>query len=398
MTVSRNLILFALGNLLIWTVVFFFFAESIREDKLVFSEKFLLESMWEEYKEMYIEESSFRTVDRQANGITTSEGQSYTLLRAVWQDDKEVFDKSFQWTKDNIRRSDSNLFSWLFGELENGTYGVQDVNTASDANVDIALSLLFAYSRWNDDSYLNDARGIINDIWEQEVMVINGKPVLVANNVEKTINKQTVLVNPSYFSPYAFKIFAQVDPTHNWIALADSSYEILAKSITNLLDTEVGYLPPNWVEMDVTSGAILASNNPSLSTNFGYDALRIPLRIGLDYVWFKDERALAILTSLDFLQREWTDKKQIYASYTHDGRVVERSENLALYGGVLPYFAIIHPNLAEEIYYEKILSAHNLDTFRWHESQSYYASNIAWFGLAFYFNELPNLYALKQIN
>src|SRR5690606_5554171 len=69
-----------------------------------FSRKNMLQALWFNYKINYLEEDTFRSLDKQQGGITTSEGQSYTMLRAVWMDDKETFDRAWQWTKDNIQR------------------------------------------------------------------------------------------------------------------------------------------------------------------------------------------------------------------------------------------------------------------------------------------------------
>lgn len=192
---------------------------SVHKRMPVFSEQTMLESTWYHYKLDYLEPGTLRALDKQQNNITTSEGQSYTLLRAVWMDDKETFDAVWQWTKDNMQRSDDRLISWLFGERSDGSYGIlvgrNGHNTASDADVDIALALLFASARWHDSHHFGDAIVIIRDIWEYEVMDIKGRPYLLANNIEKTVDKPTALLNPSYFSPYAYRIFAEVDKDRN---------------------------------------------------------------------------------------------------------------------------------------------------------------------------------------
>ena len=62
----------------------------------------------------FVEQGTGRTLDPSQGGITTSEGQSYTMMRAVWSDDRATFDSSWQWTKDNLQRPD-RLLSWRFG-------------------------------------------------------------------------------------------------------------------------------------------------------------------------------------------------------------------------------------------------------------------------------------------
>ncbi len=53
------------------------------DQNIVFSDRTLLSGLWDNYKKIYWESESGRTLDKQQNDITTSEGQSYTMLRAV---------------------------------------------------------------------------------------------------------------------------------------------------------------------------------------------------------------------------------------------------------------------------------------------------------------------------
>src|SRR5258708_37361668 len=92
---------------------------------LLFSPTQVLNTTWDNYKRDNLETGTFRTLDKQRNYITTSEGQSYTMLRAVWQGDKQTFDKSWLWTKNNLQhKKDDALFAWLFGKQANGSYGI----------------------------------------------------------------------------------------------------------------------------------------------------------------------------------------------------------------------------------------------------------------------------------
>src|SRR5690606_28500903 len=80
-----------------------------------FSQYTLMNASWDRYKSKFINPDG-RVLDFSQNEITTSEGQSYAMLRAVWIDDKQTFDHVWQWTKDNLKREDNNLFGWKWGE------------------------------------------------------------------------------------------------------------------------------------------------------------------------------------------------------------------------------------------------------------------------------------------
>jgi endoglucanase len=371
-----------------------------RQEAVIFSPKPMLNGLWNTYKDEYIEKSTNRTLDKQQNNITTSEGQSYTMLRAVWQDDKSTFDATWKWTKENLQRPDDNLFAWLFGQKSDGTYGVLSDkggnNSASDADSDIAMALLFAYSRWQEPQYLDEAKKIISAMWEHEVITVADTPYLAANNLEQK-SESTIVINPSYFAPYAYRMFAEVDTEHPWLKLVDSSYDVLERSSIDKLDNaSSGGLPPDWVFLDKKTGKLVPPTYSGLTTNYSYDAMRIPWRLALDYRWYQEPRAKKIFDRFTVLEKEWSDKNVLYPTHTHDGGATTQGESPAMYGTSIAYFAVQNESTAKDIYDKKLRTLYNPDTFSWKGTLSYYDDNWTWFGLAYYHNELPNLYAERN--
>src|ERR1700687_4584582 len=124
-----------------------FYSNSKKSDvPLIFAPSQVLAATWIEYKNIYIEKNSYRTLDTSRENVTTSEGQSYSMLRAVWMDDKSTFDGVWGWTQKYLQHSDDHLFAWEWGLMRNGSYGIvteqSGQNSASDADTDIALSLV----------------------------------------------------------------------------------------------------------------------------------------------------------------------------------------------------------------------------------------------------------------
>ncbi len=395
-TLTRNIafILTAIGVVVVF-VGAYWGSDAVRIPR-VFSNSNVSLAVWDSYKRQYIDPTSGRTIDPSRSLGTTSEGQSYTMLRAVWLDDQATFDKSWMWTQSNLQRPEDRLFSWIYGRKSDGSLGVlteiNGQNSASDADTDIALALVFAYARWQDPQYLVDAKEIINGIWETEVVMIADKPYLVANNIEKTIDKDTVVVNPSYLSPYAYRIFAKVDPAHPWGMLVDSSYELIQASLTDPLDKETSAgIPPDWIQVHRTTGALSAMTSPDHTTNYGYDAMRTPWRIALDWKWNADPRAKALLDQMSFLGTQWQTEGIIYANHGHDGSIRSHYEAPALYGGSMGYFLVSDPQHAREVYREKLLILFDPDTNTWRAPLSYYDANWVWFGMALYNDQLPDL-------
>jgi endoglucanase len=394
-TLTRNIacILTAIGVVIVF-VGAYWGSDAVRIPR-VFSNSNVSLAVWDSYKRQYIDPASGRTIDPSRALGTTSEGQSYTMLRAVWLDDQATFDKSWVWTQSNLQRPDK-LFSWIYGRRSDGALGVlteiDGQNSASDADSDIALALVFAYARWQDPQYLEDAQEIIRSIWETEVVMIADKPYLVANNVEKTVPKSTVVVNPSYLSPYAYRIFAKVDPAHPWGALVSSSYEIIQASLTTPLDKESSVdLPPDWIQVDRVTGALSAMTSPDHTTNYSYDAMRTPWRIALDWKWNADPRAKALLDQMSFLGSEWETEGLLYTSYGHDGSIRSHYEAPAMYGGSMGYFLVSDPQGGRAVYREKLLILFDPDTNTWRAPLSYYDANWVWFGMALYNDQLPDL-------
>lgn len=353
---------------------------------LVFSPTQMMGSLWNDYKLGYLEDN--RTVDRQRDNVTTSEGQSYTMLRAVWMGDKAAFDGAWQWTKDNLDRPNDKLSSWLFGQRANGTYGVLaeqgGYNSASDAEEDLVLALVFAYARWQDPTYLGDARAKLADLWDKEVFVAGGKPYLAANDLEKFSPSDSAIVNPSYLAPYAYRIFATIDSAHDWLGLVDTSYAVLDASLS-----ESGY-PPDWIRVDKRTGAVLPASG-GLTMDFSYDALRVPWRIALDYQWYGDERAQNLLRKMSGLGTQWQSARTV-VPVARDGTPIGE-ESPALYGGTLGYFMAADPAAAKAVYEEKIQYLYDPDVNRFRQRLSYYDDNWAWLGIGLYHKLLPNLAA-----
>ncbi|MDF1497982.1 MAG: glycosyl hydrolase family 8 [Patescibacteria group bacterium] len=358
----------------------------------IYNPKQILEESWQSYKTHFIT-SENKITDPYNNNSTTSEGQSYAMLRAVWMDDKETFDNVLGWTNENLKLTNSNLFAWSWIQDDDGKWGIRDEGTATDADQDIALALLFAYKKWDNATYLEQAKKIISDIWDYEVVEIQKKHYLTAGNWTST--KKDIVINPSYLAPYAYRIFAEIDPSHNWMELVNTSYDILYNSSESLLgyNKSIG-LPPNWCAINPDEEIISAEHLGDFSRDYSYDAIRTPWRIALDYQWNKEPRAKKYLESLEFLNKEWLEKKKISASYSHDGEHWENYESTASYGTNLGYFIITNPETAQEIYEEKILGKYFEDEEKsyWNDPKNYYEQNWGWFGTALYADKLPNLW------
>lgn len=364
---------------------------------LLFSPTEVLEASWYSYKRAYVSAEG-RTVDPSRGGVTTSEGQAYTMLRAVWVGDKSAFDDSWDWTRGHLERPDDHLFSWLWGPLQGGGYGIrtdmQGQTTASDADSDIALALVFAYARWQDPTYLDAARAVTGDLWDKEVIEINGVPYLASDDREKTAATSWIVVNPSYLSPASYHIFSFVDPAHDWEGLRRNSYVLLRASADRSFDGKgSARLPTDWLRIDRETGAILSTTTAAYDANFGFDAIRVPFRVALDERWFGNQEAARLLGDFHFLSASYAQKGALAAKYAHDGAPLSGAESAATYGATIGYFMSADPRGAARIFKRDLLALYDPTTGTWTTPLGYYGENWAWFGIALYTGALPNLAA-----
>ncbi len=220
-------------------------------------------------------------------GCTVSEGVGYGMLLSYFQGDTETYNALWNFSRGLRAYTGSPFTPWITLSF---TYEVIDYSSATDADLDIATSLILMHYKTGSQDYLNDALTIINGIWNAE---IEQTSLLLLSGDTDTWKKDPTF-NLSYFSPVAIRLFAMVDNSHNWNGVLDNMYAYMKK----VQDAGTGVFP-DWSD---ASGA--AKNPPNSSAKntywlFDKESVRIPWRIAWDYYWFQDERAKAILDKLN---------------------------------------------------------------------------------------------------
>lgn len=361
-------------------VVFVFSFKACGEQKY----NFCLKKSYEYYKNAFMTKDG-RIMDPEKNNISTSESQSYIMLRSLAVGDKKTFDLTYKWTKNNLQRKDK-LFHWLWGENSKGEYKTLDENSASDADVDIAFALFSAYETWSDSQYLNEALPIIKSIWNNETKQIGQYRVLMPG-VKQTISDK-IEINPSYFAPYAFRLFQKYDNVNDWNCLINSSYYYLTEVISK---TKTG-LPPNWFLIgDEHNGGqnseqIVLEGSPR--SDFSYDAIRVFWRIYLDYEKTGEKRALPILEKSKFFVDKWGvndgQNQKCYVNYQANGQLKDKDEFVGSIAVLLPVISMYDKEFAAKIYENKVQPYQNEKY--WKPKKDYYAKNLLWFGCYLYAN------------
>jgi endo-1,4-beta-D-glucanase Y len=349
----------------------------------------VLQASWASYRQHFIATEG-RVVLEEQGGGTISEAQAYALLRALWAGDEQTFARVVTWTRTNLSREakqGDHLLAWKWGKNPDGSWGVLDWNTASDADLDYALALLLASRQgWRSPpgfpDYLSEARQVAKDIMDKEVVEMPGGALYLAPGNWHS-QAPPYLLNPSYFFPAAYRILAQAGFDSRWSRLHDDAYPFLARLCRGLGETAGVGLVPDWVEV-AADGKLTPF--PERSQNFGWEAVRLPWRVALDRLWFRDLAAARLCREqfLPFFVKEWRTRGKLLAEYRYDGTPLADFESPVICAGALAAglagddreFAWQMAQKILTFYQERGNQAYFVSP------DNYYANNWAWFGLA----------------
>lgn len=204
-----------------------------------------------------------------------SEGIAYGMLLAVGIGDREAFDGLWRYYREH--RNGNGLMNWLYAPCG----GQQGGNGASDADLDAAMALVLADSRWG--GFGEDARELVAAIGTHETQICgNGEIVLKPGDAWGGCDGT---VNPSYFSPAYYRRFAlvQTDRADFWNQLTTDTYEMLAG-----MQEQAGGLLPDWGFGDGRA-------EDGDRGQYGYEAVRAPWRVALDLAWSGSDQPRAFL-------------------------------------------------------------------------------------------------------
>lgn len=331
---------------------------------------------WERYKSTFVAPEGYVHDPVRDGGEVTSEGQAYAMLRAVWLDDRQTFERLLAWTEAHLRRSDG-LLSWRWrprADLPGGGI-LLDSGTASDADQDFALALILASRRFQRPDLLDAARRSLVGLRSHCAIPAPGGWLPAAGNWAVAER----LVNPSYCLPYAYPYFQAVDPDGRWLDAGRACGELLRRT------QQAFALPPDFVRLDADGQPKALEPGARFSSDFSYDAVRVFYRMALTELLFPGSDALA---GAGPALQAWTARAadillsdgRIVSRYAPDGRPLQGIESPSLYGALLPALQRHAPQAARLVLERKLRPA-ALETL-WADPAHYYDANWVWFGLA----------------
>lgn len=205
-----------------------------------------------------------------------SEGIGYGMLLAVSRDDQDSFDKL--WTFYTNHLNANGVMNWQADAC--GATTAQ--NGATDAELDAAMALIQAEARWG--GYATAATDLITAIRDHETETCQGLLILRPGDVATWGGCFDGTLNPSYFSPAYYRVFAEFVPAQadHWHQLATDTYTLYAE-----YQASQDGLICGWANID--SGC---------TSGFDWDGVRAPWRVATDYAWFGDADARQTLLAM----------------------------------------------------------------------------------------------------
>ena len=237
--------------------------------------------LWEAYSAHFIDRQG-RVFDPQGDQHTTSEGQAYALFFSLVANNRAGFDRILNWTQTNLANGNlqHQLPAWLWGRDKDGESTILDANSAADADVWMAYSLIEAGRMWRYAPYTGLGRSMLALVAKNEVADLPGFGPMLLPGSSGFQHGDKWTLNPSYLPPFLFDQLAAFDPAGPWSQIAVRIPALLEQSARHGFAMDwVEYLPVDGFYPAVGLRPIADKNTDEAGGS--YDAIRVYLWAGM---------------------------------------------------------------------------------------------------------------------
>ncbi len=324
------------------------------------------QSLWKSYTAGFMD-SQVRVIDHDSGDRTTSEGQAYGMFFALVANDRSRFDGLLSWTEQNLAEHDlaNHLPAWLWGKGANNQWGVLDSNSAADADIWMAYTLLEAGRAWHVRQYTQLGQAMAQQIAREEVAQVPGLGLTVLPGSNGFHTEDSYRLNASYMPLQLILGLASLAPEGAW--------QQIAATIPDLVrDSSPHGFASDWIVFKSGAGY-----QPSATGS--YDAIRVYLWAGmLDAA--TPQRA-AILKSLSGMQDYLRSNAVPPAKARPDGSIEDPRGPVGFSAALLPYAAALGEDRIHDQLMSQVRSDLNLQTGLLGNPAKYYDQNLALFAL-----------------
>jgi len=332
--------------------------------------------LWARYQEHFIQKDG-RVVDYDRDNLTTSEGQSYAMFFALVANDPSGFDLLYRWTVSNLANGDlqNNLPAWSWGRRPDGTLGVKDSNSASDADLWIAYDLIQGGRLWKRHEYTLAGDALLKQVASKEISHNHAFPILLPAH-DGFEHDGAIVTNASYMPLFLFEAAAKAQPHGPWKAMAASLPTLIQK-------TTVQGFATDWlkVESDGTIGPTPALDSAESQAAGSYDAIRVYLWAGLtpSTVSGRD----AILKSL-YGMGSYMKSHTVPPEFASEGQPAVRGTGpVSFSAALIPFLEAVQELDAAHLQEKRLASAWSAHTGLYGNPPRYYDQNLAMFALGY---------------
>jgi endoglucanase len=341
-------------------------------------------SLWSSYSARFIDGQG-RVIDPQGGDRSTSEGQSYALFFALVDNDRASFDRLLNWTQSNMASGDltTHLPGWLWGKDKDGQWKLLDANSASDADVWMAYTLVEAGRLWKQPVYTRLGRQMMARIAKLEVADLPGFGVMLLPAPMGFQHQKSWTLNPSYLPLFIFERLAVLDSKEPWKQIALRIPRLLQES------SRQGFAM-DWVEYLPGEGFHPAPSNPEAwqpgkegeFTGGSYDAIRVYLWAGM--LNSEDRKRAEILNALPAMSAYLVDHDSPPEKISVQGVPVVQDGPVGFSAAVLPYLrALPHMEKSSARQEARLSAQKDLKSGLYGREQSYYDQNLALFATGY---------------
>lgn len=238
--------------------------------------------LWNAYSTRFVNAQG-RVFDPRGDQHTTSECQADAMFFAVVANDRARFDRIENWSRTNLAQGDlgSHLPARRWGKDQNGSWGLLDSNSSSDADVWMAYSLLEAGRLWNVPRYASAGRSLLALIAKKEVVNLPGFGVMLLPGASGYQHEQSWVLNPSHVPLFLFERLAVVDPAGPWREIAQNVPRLLEQSAQHGFAMDwVEYVPGDGF-YPLSDERLSKPGDEANGAAAGYDAMRVYLWAGM---------------------------------------------------------------------------------------------------------------------
>jgi endo-1,4-beta-D-glucanase Y len=327
------------------------------------------QSLWKSYKAGFTD-NQVRVIDHDAGDRTTSEGQAYGMFFALVANDRSSFDGLLRWTEQNLAQGDlgNHLPAWLWGHGSGNQWRVLDNNSAADADIWMAYTLLEAGQDWNEPRYSKLGLALAHQIAAHEVVNVPGLGVMVAPGATGFQHGNNYRFNSSYVPLQLVLGLCHFDSGGPW------------KKVAAAVPTLVKDSSPHGFVSDWTD--IKTDGKPKAIPTIGsYDAIRVYLWAGM--LDKSTPHRQELLNSLSGMAAYLHKKSVPPAKVQPSGSVEDPKGPVGFSAALLPYAAALGDNQLLSQQMTLVQAGLNPKTGLYGNPAKYYDQNLALFGLGF---------------